>query len=130
MMHLFAAGELLRDPELRTAKSGNDYASALIRVDSETVVNVVAFDTDLVDRLLALEKGDPLSVSGRLQVSVYHGKDGETRCGLSVTVTRLMAAPARAAEAKPRARRKPGVPVHSPGPTLPPDTELDDEIPF
>lgn len=60
MMHLFAAGELLRDPERCTAKSGNDYASALIRVDSDTVVNVVAFDTDLVDRLLVLEKDDPL----------------------------------------------------------------------
>jgi single-stranded DNA-binding protein len=71
MMHAFIAGELVRDPERRTAKTGNDYATALVRVDGDTLVNVTAFDTTLVERLLALKKGEPLSVSGRLPVSAH-----------------------------------------------------------
>jgi single-stranded DNA-binding protein len=130
MMHLFASGELVRAPERRTTKTGNDYATALLRVDSDTLVNVVVFDNDLAEQLLVLSKGDPLSVSGRLQVSVYDAKDGETRCGLSVTVTQMMASPARASEAKPRARPKPGVPTRSPTSPESPTVDFDDEIGF
>jgi single-stranded DNA-binding protein len=130
MMHLFAAGELVRDPERRTAKSGNDYATALMR-SGEDLVSLAVFDTDLVERLLALVKGDPLAISGRLQVSVYDAKDGETRCGLSVTVTRLMTVPVRTIEVKPRSRPvKPGVPNRTAEPAPPTEDELDDEIPF
>lgn len=125
-MHLFCSGELVRDPERRTAKSGNDYATALMRA-GEDLVSLAVFDAELAERLLALEKGDPLSVSGRLQASVYDAKDGKTRCGLSVTVTRLMTALARATEAKPRARPKPGVGRYAP--KVPTEAELDDEIP-
>jgi hypothetical protein len=33
MMHLYCAGELVRDPESKVAKNGNRFASALLRVD-------------------------------------------------------------------------------------------------
>jgi single-stranded DNA-binding protein len=52
MMHAFISGELIRD---------------------------TAFDSGLVERLMELRKGDPLSVSGRLQVSAYLDKQGGPR---------------------------------------------------
>jgi single-stranded DNA-binding protein len=95
MMHLFCSGELVRDPERKTTKTGNPYATGLVRCDGDTLVSVTAFETTLAERLLALKKGDPVSVSGRPQVSAYTDKQGEPRAGLSVTVTGMMAAPAR-----------------------------------
>jgi single-stranded DNA-binding protein len=127
MMWLFASGELVKTPERRATKAGNDYATGLLRVDGDTLVSVTCFDTGLVEQLLTLSKGDPLSVSGRLQISVYDAKDGEHRCSLSVTVTRLMASPVRVADARPRARAKPGAGRFAP--KVPTEAELDDEIP-
>jgi single-stranded DNA-binding protein len=98
MMHLFAAGELVRDPERKTAKNGNAYATALMR-EGEAVITVTAFDRELAERLLTLEKGDPLAVAGRLTVSAYLDKQEEPKAGLQVTATRLMAAPARMSSA-------------------------------
>jgi single-stranded DNA-binding protein len=129
MMHLFASGELVKAPEQRTTREGKPYATALMRA-GEDLVNLVAFDAELVERLLALEKGDPLSISGKLQVSTYTAKDGESRCSLSVTISRLMTAPARVSEARPRTKPKPGVLNRPPGPTPPTEGELDDEIGF
>jgi single-stranded DNA-binding protein len=98
MMHSFAAGELVRDPERRQTKAGHDYATALVRCEGDTLVSVTAFEAELAERLLDLRKGDPLAVAGRLTVSAYLDKQGEPRAGLQVTVTGLMAAPVRVTE--------------------------------
>ena len=103
MLHIYCAGELIRDPEQRTAKTGISYTTALVRC-SDALVSVTCFDAALAAQLLALRKGDPVSVAGRLQASAYAAKDGEPRCGLAVTVSRLMAAPARSSEARRRSR--------------------------
>jgi hypothetical protein len=75
-------------------KNGHGYATGLVRCDGDRLVSVAAFEATLAERLLALQKGDPVSVSGRLQVSAYADKQGEPRAGLSVTTTQMMAAPA------------------------------------
>ena len=117
MMHAFIAGELVRDPEKRQTKAGNDYVTAPMRA-GEDLVSVTAFDTELVKRLLDLRKGEPLSVSGRLAVSAYTGKDGEPKAGLSITASELMTATARRAAAKPKERSR----AH--------EAPFDDAIPF
>lgn len=83
MMHAFMVGELLRAPEKRQTKAGNDYATALLRCDGDTLVNVAAFDPGLAERLLALKKGEP-------------------KAGLQLTVTELMCGPVRTAKARPK----------------------------
>lgn len=105
-MHLFTAGELIRDPERKTSSNGNAYVSALLRVDPETVVSLTAFDTTLAASLAGLKKGSALACSGRLQARPYTDRDGTLRAGLSVTVTELMvgAAPPQRAERRPRAK--------------------------
>lgn len=105
MMHAFAAGELLRDPERKTASNGNAYTTALLKVDADTVVSLTAFDATLAERLAALRKGGALACSGRLQARPYQDKDGTLRAGLSVTVTELMTAATPPAKAAPRPRR-------------------------
>ena len=64
-MHLFTAGELIRDPERKTSSNGNAYVSALLRVDPETVVSLTAFDTTLAASLAGLKKGSALVPSLR-----------------------------------------------------------------
>ena len=94
MMHAFVSGEVIRPPERRTAANGNAYVVALVRA-GDAMVSVTAFDAELAERLGKLRKGDPVTVSGRLQVNAYLDKSGEPKAGVSVTATELMAAPAR-----------------------------------
>lgn len=105
-MHAFVAGELLRDPERKTASNGNSFTAALLRVDADTIVSLTAFDSALAERLAGLRKGSALACSGRLQARPYTDRDGTLRAGLSVTVTELMvgAAPPQRAERRPRAK--------------------------
>lgn len=105
-MHAFVAGELLRDPERRTAGNGNPFVSALLRVDPETVVSLTAFDTTLAASLAGLKKGSALACSGRLQARPYSDKDGTLRAGLSVVCTELMPASMPPQRAAPRSKAK------------------------
>ena len=103
-LHCFCSGELLRDPERKTSSNGNPFVSALLRVDSDTVVSVTAFDATICDRLAALRKGAPVACSGRLQARPYQDKDGNLRAGLSVVVTELMSGAMPPTKAAPRTR--------------------------
>ena len=103
-MHTFTAGELIRDPERRTAGNGNPFVSALLRVDADTIISLTAFDAALAERLAGLKKGAALACSGRLQARPYTDRDGTLRAGLSVTVTELMVGAAPPQRAAPRSR--------------------------
>lgn len=104
-LHLFAAGELIRDPERRTSSKGTDYVTALLKAGEE-LLNLSAFDTGIAERLATLRKGSALAVSGRLQARPYLDRDGTTlRAGLSVVVSELMTGGLPPAKAQPRARR-------------------------
>ncbi len=89
-LHCFTAGELIRDPERRTAGNGNPFTSALLRVDADNIVSLTAFDSALAERLAGLKKGSALACSGRLQARPYTDRDGTLRPGLGVTITELM----------------------------------------
>ena len=61
-LHCFCSGELLRDPERKTSSNGNPFVSALLRVDTDMVLSLTAFDTTVADRLASLKKGSALSI--------------------------------------------------------------------
>ena len=103
-MHLFTAGELIRDPERKTSSNGNAYTAALLRVDADNIVSLTAFDTTLAERLATLKKGSALACSGRLQARPYTDRDGTLRPGLGVAITELMVGAAPPQRAAPRSR--------------------------
>ena len=103
-LHCFCSGELLRDPERKTSSNGNPFVSALLRVDTDMVLSLTAFDTTVADRLASLKKGSALACSGRLQARPYQDKDGGLRAGLSVVVTELMSGAMPPTKAAPRTR--------------------------
>ena len=105
-MSLFCSGELIRDPERKTSANGNNYVSALLRVDPETVVSLTAFDSGIAERLASLKKGSALACSGRLQARPYTDRDGTLRPGLGVTITELMVGAAPPQRAAPRSKAK------------------------
>ncbi|WP_233862967.1 single-stranded DNA-binding protein [Paraburkholderia adhaesiva] len=88
MIDALLGGTLAKDPEARTTKTGNAYALATLRVpaggDTVLFARVMAFDAHVRDELLALAKGDAVSVSGPLELGVWKANDGETRPSVSV----------------------------------------------
>ena len=125
-MHTFTAGELIRDPERRTAGNGNPFVSALLRVDADTIVSLTAFDSALAERLAGLKKGAVLACSGRLQARPYTDRDGTLRPGLGVAITELMVgtAPPQRAERRPRAKAAPAGAGAGAGAAAPFDDDL------
>ena len=125
-MHLFTAGELIRDPERKTSSNGNAYTAALLRVDADNIVSLTAFDTTLAERLATLKKGSALACSGRLQARPYTDRDGTLRPGLGVAITELMVgtAPPQRAERRPRAKAAPAAGAGAGG------APFDDDITF
>lgn len=88
MIDALVAGRIYGKPQSRTAKNGNTFATATVRVvtrDGEAhFVNVICFAAAAVAALLAMADGDTLALSGELTVKVYAAKDGtaRTQCDL------------------------------------------------
>lgn len=95
MLNVLASGTLIRDPQERTSAAGKPYCTALVRVPCEDaepiIVSVIAFDERAVQALLALGRGDAVSVAGRAKLSSWT-KDGEERHGLSMVADRVLSA--------------------------------------
>ena len=70
MIDALIAGKLIKTPELRTGKTGNNYAQFLLAVatgdEHPTIVSGIAF-SDTAERIAKLQKGDPLAVIGSLK---------------------------------------------------------------
>lgn len=114
-LHCFCSGELLRDPERKTSSNGNPFVSALLRVDTDMVLSLTAFDTTVADRLASLRKGAALACSGRLSAKPYTDRDGNLRPGLSVVVTELMSGTMPPTKAAPRTRSQRPAPAAAGG---------------
>lgn len=93
MLIVMLSGILAKNAELRTSKNGNEFATATIKVPSaegDSYNSVTAFG-DLAPILAGLQRGDPVTIIGAGKVNVYQGKDGETKAGLSVVASRIIA---------------------------------------
>jgi single-stranded DNA-binding protein len=89
MIDALINGKLIRDPAIKTGKSGNPYANFMLSVpvgdESPVMVSGIGFG-DVAERIAKLRKGDALSVVGSLKPSTWLDKaTGETRHGLNVT---------------------------------------------
>lgn len=81
-------GKVYGKPVERKGQSGKHFVTVKVRAaggDGESLfVNVIAFDADAQAALLALEDGDPVSLSGALTPKVWTDKSGETRPALDM----------------------------------------------
>lgn len=126
-------GEIFRQAEQRTAKSGRPYTVATIKArdgDASVFVRITAFSDTTQDELLRLSAGDAVSAQGVLRAEAYT-KDGEARVGLSVVASAVLPLRAeRKQKEKPadnhdRPAQRHALDRHGGG-----DPAFDDEIPF
>lgn len=103
-LHILASGSLIADPACRTGAKG-EFATATIRTatdDGAILVSVIAFG-DEAAQLLAHRQGSAVAIAGRATLRSWTGKDGETKCGLSLVAEQIASASAsRRADAERR----------------------------
>jgi single-stranded DNA-binding protein len=96
MIDALIAGKLYGAPAERTAKNGNRFAIAKVRVATVTgegiFVNVIAFAASAVESLLALTDGDSVAMSGELTPKVWTDKNGEARPALDLVAHAVLTA--------------------------------------
>ena len=96
MLSVLATGTLAADPVRRVSAKGSTFATGLLRIPCDgadaTLASLICFDSGAVQALLALHKGDAVSVAGRAALSSWTAKDGTERHGLSVTADRVLSA--------------------------------------
>lgn len=95
------AGRLTRKPELRKTPNGISVTDLLIALNREYVtlggdrqqevcfVDVVVWGKQAESCAQVLDCSSPVLVEGRLQLDVWHAKDGEKRCKLRVAAERV-----------------------------------------
>ncbi len=95
------AGRLTRKPELRKTPNGIAVTDLLVALNREFVtlsgerqqevcfVDVVVWGKQAETCSQVLDCSSPVLVEGRLQLDVWHGKDGEKRCKLRVAAERV-----------------------------------------
>lgn len=79
MLTVLTTGTLAADPKEQQA-TPRRFATALMRCPDEVsgvlLVSVTAFERDAADALLALSRGDCLTVAGRATLSKVEGRQG------------------------------------------------------
>lgn len=95
------AGRLTRKPELRRTPSGIPVTDLLVALNREYVtlngekqqevcfVDVVVWGKQAENCVQALDTSSPVLVEGRLQLDVWHGREGDKRCKLRVAAERV-----------------------------------------
>ena len=83
MIEALIAGRVFGDPEQRAGKAESVFVVAKVRAqagDGETYsVNVIAFESQVCQALLALRDGDALSLAGSLTPKIWTDKQGNSR---------------------------------------------------
>lgn len=95
------AGRLTRKPELRKTPGGVSVTDLLVALNREYVtvggerqqevcfVDVVVWGKQAETCAQVLDCSSPVLVEGRLQLDVWHAKEGEKRCKLRVAAERV-----------------------------------------
>lgn len=93
MIDALLTGKLHGKPERRTAKNGNAYLLAKVRVPTDAdamFASVICFDETTQAALLALDAGDPVALAGALNVKPWLDRDGNPRANLNMTATAVL----------------------------------------
>ena len=94
MIDALIAGRVFGDPEQRVGKAGSVFVVAKVRAqagDGETyLVNVIAFDSQVCQVLLALCDGDAVSLAGSLTPKIWTDKQGNSRPALDLIAHKII----------------------------------------
>ena len=81
MIDAIVGGRLLDKPEKRFAKTNSVYVTAKIIVSTEDggslIIGLIAFSEILIEKILALQAGDSIFVSGELSPKIWYPANGE-----------------------------------------------------
>ncbi|MCF6100353.1 single-stranded DNA-binding protein [Mesorhizobium muleiense] len=97
MFHASVYGRIGQDPVQRTSAAGNTWATASIACDIASEggpplwLSIVAFGK-IAELLLRHDKGDLLSISGKLQVNRWRDRDGNQREQLQIIADTVISA--------------------------------------
>ena len=95
------AGRLTRKPELRSTPNGVAVTDLLLALNRDFVtqggdkqqevcfVDVVVWGKQAESCANSLDVSSPVLVEGRLQLDVWHGKEGDKRCKLRVAAEKV-----------------------------------------
>lgn len=93
-LDVLITGHMVKPAQQREAANGKPFALAQVSVPTEggesLLASCIAFSRSAVDALLALDKGDAVSLVGRAKLSGWTGSDGATKHGLNVTVDAVL----------------------------------------
>ena len=88
-----ASGTVSGTPVARSTGAGRAFATLSLRTqagEGSAFVSVAVFESDLVELVLSLSEGDAVSVTGRLELRTWKGRDSQERTGLSVIASQLL----------------------------------------
>jgi single-stranded DNA-binding protein len=142
MIDALCSGTLVDKPASRTSKKSQPFATCKVRCATRDgnalFVSVIAFASQAVQTLLALDAGDTAALSGELSVAVWRDRDGEPRPQLQLLAHAVMSlyavsrrrAAVRDAAAEPVPSAATDCVAAEPSEPTADDEDLDDDLPF
>lgn len=132
MMQASAYGRLGKDPQEIQTKTGKAMTTANLAVDmsqrdaeATLWLRVVAFGR-LAEQLAKHGKGDPLSVSGKLELNKWQAQDGAERESWQLIADSIISA----RTSRPSGGQRTQAAPQASAPSLPPAPAFDDPIPM
>lgn len=95
MIDALIQGQLHGKARTKTAANGNSFVVAKVRAptrEEAVFVNVIAFDDDAQQALLALDDKDAVGLAGELTPSAWLDKNGEARPSVSLLAHAVISA--------------------------------------
>ncbi|MDD2883076.1 MAG: single-stranded DNA-binding protein [Rhodoferax sp.] len=90
------AGKIHGQPTQRTSKAGKPFALCKVRVvtgaEDSIFVSVIAFDSDPVNAILAMNQGDSVALSGNIKPGVWTDNQGNAKPTLDMTAHQVLTA--------------------------------------
>lgn len=94
MIEALVSGKLYGQATQKTARSGNPFTTAKVRVpttgDESIFCNVIAFSDSAQAALLALGDGDAVALAGTLKPGVWVDQRGQARPSLDMTAAQVL----------------------------------------
>ena len=92
MLDLFMSGFISRRTKLCTDKNNKPFALAKIRVlqhDKSLIVNLITFRNSVIEKIIDLKEGDPISVSGPANVYIAKNAHKENFIRIDITASKI-----------------------------------------
>jgi single-stranded DNA-binding protein len=124
MIRALVSGTLYDAPRGGLGRNGKPFTTAKVKAEGKNGdavwVSCVAFG-DMAEKLAMQAAKAPISVVGKIEVSIYTAKTGEPKAGLSMVVEDCAAL-----ETRPRSAARPGPAQTQEPPAPPPPATFDD----